>query len=41
MTFLVLLLALLTVYIVLAALALTDRVPDSHREVTRHGDYRF
>ncbi|WP_261773851.1 hypothetical protein [Rhodococcoides corynebacterioides] len=41
MTFLVLLLGVLVVYGILAALALADRVPDTHREVTRHGDYRF
>ena len=41
MTFFLVLAAILLLFTVLAALALADRTPDTHAEVTRHGDYRF
>ena len=41
MTFFLVLATVVLLLTVLAALALADRTPDTHAEVTRHGDYRF
>lgn len=38
MTFLIVFIALL---VVLAVAAMVDRVPDTHRAVSQHGDYTF
>ena len=39
--FMILLIALTGVFVVLAALAAVGLTPDTHREVTQHGTYRF
>lgn len=31
----------LTLLVILAVAALSGRTPDTHREVTQHGDYTF
>ncbi len=36
-----LVLVLLAVFLLLDVLALTERTPDTHMEVTQFGDYRF
>lgn len=41
MTFFVLLSGFLVILVLLASLATAGRVPDTHDEVTQHGDYRF
>ncbi|QHE69222.1 hypothetical protein GFS60_02780 [Rhodococcus sp. WAY2] len=35
------LVVVLLVFLALAALALADRTPDTHNDVTQHGDFRF
>lgn len=38
--YMILLIALVGILLILVALAATGHTPDTHREVTQHGDYR-